>query len=356
MRILERPLQALTPADRDAWAGLARRAVEPNPFFEPEFVIAAAKSPNAVAPRLLTMEDGGEWIACLPVGVMRHVALTSWRHPYSYAGTPLVDPGWVDDFAVALVAERGKALDRQFLLLWESIDATITAAIRRAAADAGRVEVLFERISERAALERSSGVETHLAHLKRKRRREIERKREQLEAELGSELTLEDRSGDQAAVDEFLRLEAEGWKGKEGTAIATAGDSDVFRSICAGFAATGQLEFLTLEASDVVLATQCNLSAGDTQFSFKVAYDERYRAFAPGLQLEVDSMRRFQEERTERLLDTCADPANDFLNRLWPDRQRTTIMVIGPGGLAGAAARHALEAAYRYRTRGKDEE
>ncbi|MBS1679488.1 MAG: GNAT family N-acetyltransferase [Actinobacteria bacterium] len=353
VRFLERSLQALTPADLDAWAALADHAVEPNPFFEPEFVTAAAGSPNAVPPRLLILADGGEWIACLPVGTMRRLATTSWRHPYSYAGTPLVAPGHVDDFAATLVAARGGAPDRQFLLLWEAVDAEITAAVRRAADAVGRAEILFERVSERAALARSAEPDAHLAALKPKRRRELARRRQQLAEAFGEEPVVRDRAGDPAAVEEFLHLEAAGWKGREGTAMASAGDSEFFRAACAGFARAGRLQLLSLEAGGETLAMQSNVSAGDTLFGFKMAYDERFRRFAPGIQLEIDAMRIFLADRSERLLDTCADPANEFLNRLLPERRGVTIMVIGPGGLAGAAARRGLDAAYRYRARAR---
>jgi CelD/BcsL family acetyltransferase involved in cellulose biosynthesis len=350
------PLHALTPSDLDAWAALAARAVEPNPFFEPEFVTAAANSPRAQSPQLLVIEDGGEWIACMPVGAIGPLGIRTWRHPYSYVGTPLVDPAAVGAFAAALVAPLGSwRRGRVLTVLWEAVDQTITAAVREAAAASGNAEVIFERVSERAALERSRQPDGHLAHLKPKRRRELERKREQLTAELGSELAVKTYAGTAAVVDRFLRLEAAGWKGAAGTAMATAGDSEVLRSICSGFSRQGRLQILALEARDQTLAMQCNLSSGDTLFCFRVAYDERYRRFAPGIQLEVDSMRLFQGERTEKVLDTCATPDNQFLNRLWPDRRRSTIMVVGPSGALGTAGSRLLEAAYRYRSKRRAE-
>src|SRR5271167_1614573 len=62
------PVQDLQARDVHAWRDLAARAAEPNPFFEPECVLPAARHLGGPAPALLIVKDrGGEWLACLPV-------------------------------------------------------------------------------------------------------------------------------------------------------------------------------------------------------------------------------------------------------------------------------------------------
>ena len=83
------PLAELGERDLGAWRELADRALEPNPFFDPDFVLSAAVAlgeRDEVA--LVQLGGKGEWTACLPV---RRYArwhsvplpcLATWRHSY----------------------------------------------------------------------------------------------------------------------------------------------------------------------------------------------------------------------------------------------------------------------------------
>jgi CelD/BcsL family acetyltransferase involved in cellulose biosynthesis len=341
-------VDALTPGEIGAWADLAGRAAEPNPFFEPGFVRAAAESPNADSPMLLVHEEDGEWISCMPVRVVRilgrRMALTTWKHLYSFMGSPLVDRASVARFVEALVEQLMGWRQSRFLVIRQALDDSILQTLREAILDSGALRVLFEHRIERAAVTRRADPDAYLAHLKQRRRREMERRHERLEEAIGAELEVTDQSADPAAFDRFLELEASGWKGAERTAMASCGDADVFRAICGAFARKGRLQLLVLEAAGRPLAMQCNMRAGDTLFSFKVAYDERLKRYAPGVELEVESIRIFHRERDERVLDSCADPGNELLNRLYPDTRSLSTLAVGPSGASGKAVGRLLQA------------
>ena len=95
------------------------------------------------------------------------------------------------------------------------------AAIKEAVEAEPRTTTVYETPSERAMLERRPE-DDYLSGMKTKRRRELDRQRRRLGEELGGEGPAEtvDRSEDPDAVADFLRLEAGGWKGREGTAMA----------------------------------------------------------------------------------------------------------------------------------------
>lgn len=340
------PVQSLSRADFAAWSSLAERANDPNPFFEPGFVKATTHSPNGTAPLLLIEERGDRWIGCLPIQAGRRPALSTWRHPYVYVGTPLVDRDHLEEFVAALIEKLGSGALNRPLLLRDAIDSGFLVALKEEVARSGKLATLFERTAERAALVRRDGAEDPLAHLKPRRRREFEKRRQKMAEACGSTLTVVDRSASPEAVEDLLRLEASSWKGEAGTAMATAGDGDVLRSICETFSRSNRLQLLSLECGGSVLAMQCNISCGATLFNFKVAFDEAYRRFAPGIQLEVDSMAVFRSARDEQLFDSCADPENELLNRLWPDRLTITTLVIGGSGLTGRIAKRVLDSAY----------
>jgi CelD/BcsL family acetyltransferase involved in cellulose biosynthesis len=352
------PAQSLEPHEVSSWVELAKRAAEPNPFFEPAFVVPAVKHLDTAPPYLLVHEHDGAWIGCLPVRVTRllgcRIALSTWRHPYSYIGTPLVDRRYLTDFADALVQHLGDWRNGRFLMLRRAVDGAVVGAIRSAVEASRTARMVFDHTAGRAAVRRRSDPDEYLGGLKPRRLRQMERRRERLADQFDGVLMVTDRPHSPDAVEEFLRLEASGWKGKEGTAMATSGDAEFFRSICREFAQNGRLQLLSLEAEQRALAMQCNISASDILFNFKIAFDEELRSYAPGIQLEIDAIRAFHEERHEGVMDSCAEPDNEVLNRLWPDRIPIATLVVGPGGPIGRVASRALASVHARRVRKRD--
>jgi len=87
--------------DIGAWRDLAGRALEPNPFFEPDFVLPAARRRDQRGVGLLIAEDENGWVACLPVRPRRWrslpvPALGAWCHSHCFLGTPLIAAGATD--------------------------------------------------------------------------------------------------------------------------------------------------------------------------------------------------------------------------------------------------------------------
>jgi CelD/BcsL family acetyltransferase involved in cellulose biosynthesis len=277
--------------------------------------------------RLLVVEDGGDWLACLPVERVGRGPLSfwsSWKHLYCFLGTPLLDGERAVDAAAALAAEFSP------LGLRLAADERVLAQLEESG-----VHTLHKAAIERAALERSPE-DDYLADQRPHRRREQARMRRRLGEELGAELEAVDRAGEEAAVERFLELEAAGWKGREGSAFASdPAHAELFRDLCRSFASQGRLQLLSLEAGERVVAMKCNLSAGDEIFCFKIAHDEDLSSFSPGVLLELDNMTIFHNRRSERIMDSCADHDNEMINRLWRDRRRIATVLIGRRDLRG---------------------
>jgi CelD/BcsL family acetyltransferase involved in cellulose biosynthesis len=346
-------LNELTADDRAAWDSLAARAVEPNPFFEPLFVDAAAGALGAEGVGLLV--DGGvEWSGCLPVQVRRiagiAVLASSWRLPYTYLGTPLVDRDRVDAFAAALAASLRAGEHCRCLMLRRASDGPVLAALRARGAAAGVVPV-FERRFERGAYD-GRPADRALEWMKSKRRSELKRQRRKLAESLDAEVEVTTRADTTAAVADFLALESSGWKGEEGTAMAAGdGSARLFEAMCGAFADAGRLRISTLAAGGRPLAMTCDLRAGTTLFGFKSAYDEELRRFSPGVQLQVENFTRFDGEEGERLFDSCAEADNEMINGLWPDRRPLATVAFARRGPLGWVLGRGLEAAYERRAK-----
>ena len=355
MRIVS--VRSLRPSEVKAWEELSARAAEPNPFFDPDFVIPAARLLDTPPPDLLVLDRGGEWVGCIPVGLTRvlgkRTALSGWTHPYCHVGTPLVRRGHVGEFARALTERLEGWRQSSFMALRRAVDGGVVSAIRDAVRGSSSLDIIAEQKGERAAVKRRKNPESPLAALKPRRRREHAKRRRRLAEEMGAELTVSDRC-DEAAVEEFLELEASGWKGREGTAMAACNHDAWFREVCMELARRRRLQLLALEAEERTVAMQCNIRGGDVLFNFKVAFDERFKRHAPGIQLEVEAIRVFQETREERLMDSCAEPDNELINRLWRDRQPITSIVVGPGGATAGLTRSAIRGARAVRSRVRD--
>ena len=151
-RILD--VRNLSQADEKSWRDLASRAVEPNPFFEPDCIIPAAEHQTfGHEIQLVVAGYDDRFYACMPI---RHV--TRWRKlPYrivtsqvrrmTYLGTPLVDPDQGAEAVAAMLsvlAEQRRAGGSRVLALQELTDGTVAALFRAAASEAGLSLVVFE--------------------------------------------------------------------------------------------------------------------------------------------------------------------------------------------------------------------
>src|SRR5258706_8918943 len=88
-------------------------------------------------------------------------------------------------------------------------------------------------------------------------------------------------------IDEFLRVEASGWKGQRGSALASSeGDRRYFTEIATSAFRRGRLLMLGLNFNGCPIARRCAFVAGEGSFAFKTAYDEEFADFSPGAMLE----------------------------------------------------------------------
>jgi CelD/BcsL family acetyltransferase involved in cellulose biosynthesis len=350
-------LDQLSDGDVEPWRALAAEAVEPNPFFEPEYVLPAAELIGGRRVGLLVAREADHWAACLPVHRPRRWhrmplrGVATWEHRYCFLGTPLVHTERVESASAALLSALVEQRGASFAGLDALADeGPVREAVRAAIEGRGAEEVPINR-HQRATLRRPGAGEGAPA-VKGKHRRELERKRRRLEEELGAELGTVDLAQDAAAVEDFLALEASGWKGRSGTALASMhGDAEFFRAICSSYRELGRLHLLSLQADGKRVAMACNLRAGDGVFCLKIAFDERWRRYSPGALLVLDHLSWFGRGSDAAWMDSCVQPDNELVNRLWPDRRGIATVAIPVSSVRGRLAASAIGAAVRLRER-----
>ena len=352
------PLADLSANDVAAWRQLGALALEPNPFHEPDYVLSLAAGlgvTNQVG--LLVVRDGPDWRACAPVhrGRWHRVpapSLSTWRGHvlYGLLGTPLIARERSTEALEALIAGMLDADRVSFAALeWVTGDGPIGAELERVLGE-GHRSICFERFS-RAAVHRREEPTYLEETLSPKHRREVRRQRRKLGEALDSELEVVDRAGEDAAYGEFIQMEAVA-KQEKGTVLrADPGHAAFFREMCRRFAEQDRLQLLELRAANRTLAAKCNLIAGDTIFCFKITFDKSWATYSPGIQLEVELLRLFHERSEARMMDSCADPNNAMINRLWPDRRTLVTKTLPKRGLAGTVTAMTLLAARSVRNR-----
>src|SRR6185436_6509952 len=105
-------------------------------------------------------------------------------------------------------------------------------------------------------------------------------------------------------IDDFLRLEASGWKGKQGTAMSCSEANRRFLGDTFAEAyRRGRLELVGIDLDGKPLARSTGFLAGDGGYAFKPAYDEAFAKYSPGIISEVARIRNFHDLPGVRWMD-----------------------------------------------------
>jgi hypothetical protein len=137
-------------------------------------------------------------------------------------------------------------------------------------------------------------------------------------------------------IEEFLQLESSGWKGREGSAMnSNEPDRCFFKAITTEAFRRERLEMIALRLEGRPIAYKCNFLAGRASFTFKIAFDENYSQFSPGMLLEIENVRRLHAQSKIEWVDSCADPGNFMFNRLWLGRRTIQNVLVSTGKAPG---------------------
>ncbi len=357
------------PADLIAeWTALAARAAEPNAFAEPWFVAPSLEHLRHEAVRLVEVRENGRLIGIVMLGVERHYGrlpiphVENWRHHHHFLGAPLVAAGAEESFWRALLDHLDDSVwAPNFLHVHGLVEGgPVTRGLQSAAAALGRPCPSVHREVRAALATTLSPTAYYEANVRKKKRKELARLRNRL-AELGPLVMREFGPGDDlgAWCDAFLCLEAAGWKGKEGSALACSAATEAFfRDTLAGARRAGRLQLLALELSGRPIAMLVNFLTPPGSFSFKTAFDEDYARFSPGVLIQRENLSILDRPDID-WMDSCAAADHPMIDSLWGERRaivRVTVPLRGARRrIVHRAARslEGLSAALRRRPRPK---
>jgi CelD/BcsL family acetyltransferase involved in cellulose biosynthesis len=185
----------------------------------------------------------------------------------------------------------------------------------------------------------------------RKKRKELRRQRNRLaDGGVVMSSSVAEPVAVARALDDFLALEASGWKGRAGTAARAHDDIRQFMAAAvAGLAGEGKARIDRLLVDARPIAAAVTLKSGATAWEWKIAYDETFARFSPGFQLLIDVTEGLLGDPAVARADSCATPDHPMIDHIWRERLvlADRLIRIGPDGSAGFAVACALEAALR---------
>ncbi len=340
------------PDERDAWQDLALHAGDAaNVFLEPWFLQAALTQfdPDGET-RLLVAEDSdGRWHGLMVVAraaylgrrPMLGLASCVWSHPNQFLGTPLLRKGSEEACWRVLLEALDVAGSRRIALTMRNIPADDPAigALHCFCASTGRPFRIVSR-TKRPFLDL---VDDTRRTLNPKRSARLRRQAGRLQADHGYAFETLGSASDVAAwTDEFLMLESGGWKGVAGSALGCdPRTTALFRAAMRDGFDAGRLHAHRIRAGGRVIAMMTYFVRGGRAYGFKACYDEAFAAYAPGLLLLQEVMRRLD---APILFDSCADAIKGGLGDMWTGRREifNICVALGRGRHSGYKATMAV--------------
>ncbi len=345
-----RPLSACASL-RDAWSQLAAQPLQPNVFYEPDFLLSAMQhlaSAQQVVVLLVWAEGQGsrQLAGLMPVLLPRLPfgpgEVRGFRNSHMSSGVPLVRAERAAEVIAAMLDTLAARSPRCSALMFPQIDlegAFAKTLLRVTQATSRRHSLFGIRQSPSLRLNDSRSVTSVERHSP-----EFQRQLAEIRAALGrhGKVTLVEASEGQAlrdGVELFMALEASGPEGRAGTAMMLdARTASFIRMATRMMARSHQCRTLTLMLDDRPLAAAIAYASGNRAWFVKLSHDEAFASDMPEALLADALAQRFGGLRRMTLLDASAQAGNAAVEQVLNDKLATAdILVSSRSGDSPAA-------------------
>lgn len=347
----------------EAFADLCRRAEAPNLHMAPAAVAAALSfgiaSDDIVI--LAAQKEGDERLLGL-WALRRMRSLHSGLTPvleaplvplYEVSSAPVLDRERAGDAALALARAIVEAPDLPKILKLPLLpmSGSVFAALQAALGATGSTISVFERWQRPMLVpEPGNDAERYLRCALGQGYKKRMQQHRQLEK--AGALTYQRQRGADAitALEEFLALEAAGWKGRGGTALASLPDDSAYiREIVRNFAAIDAVRIDLLRLDDAPIAGGLLLDLAGQSHFLKIAYDEGKARLSPGRALAIEMLRSDFAAGLPFRLDSGAGDRVDPSAYPWGERQEVANAIVALAGHSAALPRLAATARMQLR-------
>lgn len=320
------------------WHDLIQNASDPNIFYAPEMLYPAFEHYKSRArARILAVWNDDSLSKLLGLFPVERASkyyqlpiphLRMWQYPHCYLCTPIIRRGLEAEVLQFLFNSFRPGLRDGFFFDLSLIpDASnFNSSLQEFLADQpGKCSVIesYCRAVHIFSEQDRSGDSEQITWLSKKQQKEFRRKLKKLEALGQFEFeVLQDYSELKGWCDDFLALEASGWKGSSGTALqCSTADRAFFHDIMQRSAAGGKLMMLRVRLEGQVIAMRCSFVSSDSVYSFKTAFNQEYTICSPGYLLEIENMKLVARNGL-RHLDSCSTPGCEMFSRIYNSEQK----------------------------------
>lgn len=311
------------------WEDLLARADVANAFMNPVLIRLASQfyptrncfailawRKDAPRPRLV-----GVWAFAMR---KQSVILTAPPIPHAYLSDPVIDRNCLDNVLEAMLAHiSGDAsLPKIVSLGTMSTDTATMAALYRVLAARRsplRIFAAWSRPKLASDLDGASYMRRALSSSSRKKLRQ--HRRRLADGGMLRFSIISKAEEVRQAFEDFLTLEAAGWKGRRRTALLSrTSDADFARAMIAALAAEGHAYIYALTLDTKPVSMQIVLRAGHAVFTWKTAYDEGFGDFSPGMLLLEDCTAALLADEGIEHVDSCAFDDSGYMAAAWGER------------------------------------
>lgn len=328
---------------RAEWTELSQRAIEPNPFYEPDHLIAMCEHvrPHEEHSLVMVRERGSNRLNGLfPVTVK------GWRDGFPGGATYMSFDSLIGQTVPLVAGEEPHTVWAAFLdfvakspelpnivhLHEFYADSPAGLALARAEKQMLAVRKTESRFQRAVAVNLCSH-ERYVERWPNRKAQNIRRRLKKLAAAGAVELDIVETSDPafEPVLAEILELERASWKGRAGTALASQEATRRFTR--AAYAAGGkspEIHLATLRLDGKLIAGDINLIAQKRAYFIKSAYDEAYSKYGPGMILFTYALEEMLKEGRYERLDSCADGGHP-LEEIWLERERVERCFVAAG-------------------------
>lgn len=323
---------------------LSNRAMEPNVFFTGRFLAPAMPrlDDRDVNFALIRDQNGtrSRMRFLMPFSVEKPgfsvgpSIIRVWSNNFGPLGTPLID---AEDAAETLdnlydgLVNRDLRLPSVLVLPDVRLNG-LFARMARAVAISRNLPISVTNPYQRAMLESDEDAVEYLrSAVSSSHMREMRRQWRLLEEQGTVVYNVARQPGEiHMRFEEFLALEAGGWKGKKRSALVTDRYHTAFaREAVSNLAAIDATRIHTIDFNGKAIASTVVLMMGGEAYTWKTAYDEAYARYSPGKLLMGELTEWHLDDANIVRSDSCAAPNHPIMDRFWREREDMGTVVIG---------------------------
>jgi hypothetical protein len=323
---------------------LSNRAMEPNIFFSARLLAPAMPRVEDKQVRFALIRDEQDERSrmrlLMPFTVekpgfsMGASIIRVWANPFGPLGTPLVDAEdaaeTMDNLLEALAA-RELRLPPVLVMPDMRLNGPF-AQLMKAVAIGRNLPVSVTGPYLRPMLQSDADGETYLKQaISSHHFRELRRTWRNLSTKGDLSYSVARQPEDvRLRMEEFLALEAKGWKGRRRSALI----NDRYRAAFAREAITNLAEIdavriHTVDLDGRAIASLIVFIMSGEAYTWKTAFDEGFARYSPGKLLMMKLTEWHLEDANIMRTDSCAVPDHPIMSRFWEEREEMGTLVIG---------------------------